>query len=125
MCNVFTNTEPARITCFTGIGRCIVLGVDNKLICTYTGVPTPSVLWFKLIGNTRLDIPLSDAEYVVTHTPATQTTELTIRNVTSEDAGGYGCKVTNSLSGVTPTSISIRWFGICSKQANQIISHIY
>ena len=53
--------------------------------------------------------------YVVTHTSATQTTELTIRNVASEDAGIYGCEASNSVNGSTSSHSLEVDFVICSK----------
>ena len=118
MYNYFTDTAQAAATSLTGTGtgeRCIVLGMDSILTCTYTGVPPVTPLWYKGTGDDRVDIPLSDADYVVTHTPATQSTELTIRNVASEDAGIYGCEATNSVNGFTSTSSMEMEFVVCSK----------
>ena len=119
---VLTDVEPAAVTSLTGIGtgeRCIVLGIDSILTCTYTGVPAPLILWFKISNGTRLYISPSDTKYVITHIPSTQSTELTIRNVTSEleDAGIYGCEAIDSLSGAR--SKSLKGFVICSNQASQ------
>ena len=47
MYNVFTDTEPAAVTSLTGTGtdeRCIVLGIDSILTCTYTGIPAVTPL---------------------------------------------------------------------------------
>ena len=114
----FIDTEPAAVTNLTGTGtggNCIVLGMDSTLTCTYTGVPTVTPLWYRGTGDDRVNIPLSDADYVVIHTSATQTTELTIRNVASEDAGIYGCEATNSVNGsISSNSIEVE-FVICSK----------
>ena len=118
MYSVFIDTEPAAVTSLTGTGtgkKCIVLGIDSMLTCTYTGVPTVTPLWYKGTGDYRVNIPLSDAEYVVTHTPAMQTTELTIRNVASEDAGIYGCEASNIVNGSTLISSAEIEFVICSK----------
>ena len=118
MYNVFTDTEPAAVTSLTGTGtgeRCIVLGMDSILTCTYTGVPTVTPLWYKGTGDARVNIPISDADYIVTHIPATQTTELTIRNVVSDDAGIYGCEATNSVNGTTLSRTQEIDFVICSK----------
>ena len=117
---MFTDTEPAVVTNLTGTGtggNCIVLGIDSTLTCTYTGVPTPTLLWYRGTGDDRVNIPFSDAEYVVIHTPATQTTELTIRNVASEDAGIYGCEATNLVNDNTSTSSLEMEFMICSKRS--------
>ena len=118
MYDVFTDTEPAVVTSLTGTGtgeKCIVLGVDSILTCTYTGVPTVTPLWYRGTGDDRVNIPISNAEYVVEHTSATQTTELTVRDVASEDAGVYGCEATNSVNGTTAShSLEIE-FVICSK----------
>ena len=118
MYNVFTDTEPAVVTSLTGTGtgeRCIVLGMDSMLTCTYTGVPTVTPLWYKGTGDDRVDIRQSDAEYVVDHSSATQTTELTIRTVVSDDAGIYGCEATNSVNGTTLSRTQEIDFVICSK----------
>ena len=116
MYNVFTDTEPAAVTSLTGTGTggyCITLGIDSRLTCTYTGVPTATPLWYKGPGDNRVNIPFSDIDYVVQ--TATQTTELIIRNVVSEDAGIYGCEATNSVSGTTSSSTLEIEFVICSK----------
>ena len=114
----FTDTEPAAVTSLTGTGtgeRCIVLGIDSMLTCTYTGIPTVTSLWYKGTGDDRVNIPLSNAEYVVDETSSPQTTILTIRNVTSEDAGIYGCEATNSVNdSISTSSIEIE-FVICSR----------
>ena len=118
MYNVFTDTEPAAVASLTGTGtgeRCIVLGIDSILTCTYTGVPTVTPLWYKGTGDARVDIPTSDAKYVVDHSSAIQTTELTIRNVASDDAGIYGCQASNSVNGSTASHSLEIYFVICSK----------
>ena len=120
MYNVFTDTESAAaaVTNLTGTGtsgKCIVLGMDSTLTCTYSGVPTPTTLWYRGTGDDRVNILVSDAEYVVAHTSVTQTTELTIRNVASEDAGIYGCEATNSVNEFTSTNGLEIESVICSK----------
>ena len=114
----FIDTGPAAVTNLTGTGtgrKCIVVGMDSTLTCTYTGVPTPTPLWYRGTGDDRVDIPLSDRDYVVTQTSATQITELIIRNVASEDAGIYGCEATNSVNGSTSSNSVEVEFVICSK----------
>ena len=118
MYSVFTNTEPAAVTSLTGTGTsetCITLGMDSILTCTYTGIPTVTPLWYRVTSDGRVQIRQSDAEYVVTHTFATQATELTIRDVASEDAGIYGCEATNSVNGSTSTHSLEIDVVICSK----------
>ena len=115
---VFTDTEPAAVTSLTGTGtgeRCIVLGIDSMLTCTYTGVPIATLLWYKGTGDDRVEIRESDAEYVVDETSTPQTTILTIRNVASEDAGKYGCQASNSVNGTTSSHHMEVDFVICSK----------
>ena len=117
MYNVF-DTEPAAVTSFTGTGtgeRCIVLGIDSILTCTYTGVPMVTPLWYRVTDDGRAEIRQSDAEYVVDHSYATQSTELTIRTVVSEDAGKYGCEASNSVNGTTVSQSQEKDFVICSK----------
>ena len=94
------NTVPAAVSNLTVTAtddNCIIRDQDNMLTCTYDGVPQPSVLWYILTGDTRVNIPASDADYVVTIT--TTETVLTIRDVDSEDAGTYGCEATNTVNG--------------------------
>ena len=114
----FIDTEPANVASLTGAGtdeRCITLGIDSMLTCTYTGVPTVTPLWYKGTYEAKENIPASDAKYVVTHASTTQSTELTIRDVTSEDAGIYGCEATNSVNGSTLSRYQEIDFVICSK----------
>ena len=96
----YCNTVPATVSNLTGTAtdeNCIIRDQDNVLTCTYDGVPQPSVLWYTLTGDNRVNIPASDADYVVTITPTE--TVLTIRDVDSEDAGTYGCEATNTVNG--------------------------
>ena len=51
----------------------------------------------------------------MTHTPATQTTKLLIRNVVCEDAGIYGCEAANSVNGTISLDHLEINFVICSK----------
>ena len=83
------------------------------LTCTYNGVPQPSVLWYTLTGDTRVDIAASDADYVVTTTPTE--TVLTIRDVDSEDDGTYGCEATNTVNGSVVVNLMEINVTICSK----------
>ena len=118
MYNVFIDTEPATVTSLTVTGtggNCIVLDQDSTLTCTYSGVPTVTPLWYRDTGDTRVTIQRSNAEYIVTHTLATQTTELTILNVVSEDAGIYGCEASNYVNGTTVSDSMEMEFMICSK----------
>ena len=118
MYNVFTDTEPAVVTSLTGTGtgrKCIVLGIDSMLTCTYTGVPTVTPLWYKDTGDGKMEIRESNAEYVVDETSTPQTTILTIRNVADDDAGKYGCQASNSVNGTTSSHHIEVDFVICSK----------
>ena len=88
------------------------------LRCTYGGVPTPIPLWYKGPDEESIvDIPASNEKYVVTLISDTET-ELTIRNVNSEDADTYGCEVNYTVNG----SVVYHWkeldVVICSKQFN-------
>ena len=84
------------------------------LTCTYDGVPQPSVLWYTLTGDTRVDIAASDADYVVTTTPTE--IQLTIRDVDSEDDGTYRCEATNTVNGSVVVNLMEINVTICSKQ---------
>ena len=116
MYNVFTDTEPAAVTSLIGTGtggKCIVLGMDSTLTCTYTGVPTAVSSWHRVTGDDRGNPLISDVKYVVT--PGTGTTELLIRNVASDDAGTYSCVATNSVNRTTSSNVLDIDFMICSK----------
>ena len=90
--------------------------MDSILTCAYSGVPNPSALWYKITDDARLDIPRSDAKFAVVTQTSTSQTELTIYNVVSEDAGIYGCEVTNSVNGSMTKNLTDMEFVICSKQ---------
>ena len=65
-----------------------------QLAAAYGGVPTLIPLWYKITDEgDGTDIPASDAKYVVTSISDTET-ELTIRNVASEDDIIYVCEAT-------------------------------
>ena len=109
---------PAVVISLTGTGSdstCVVSGEDSMLICTYDGLPNPVPLWYKGLKESRVDIPASDAKYVVTHISDTET-ELTIHNVASEDADTYGCEVTNTVNGSVMMNRMELDVVICSKQ---------
>ena len=116
----FINTVPAFISSLTGIGdddTCIVSGQDSMLRCTYGGVPIPIPLWYKSTGGdaaVRTDIPASDAKYVVSSLSDT-VTELTIRNVASEDDIIYGCEATNTVNGTSEVENLELDINICCK----------
>ena len=116
MYNVFTNAVPAAVINLTGTGtseRCIVLGMDSILTCTFTP-PTEFILWFKIINDTRVHV-FNSREYVVTNILSALTSQLTIRDVASEDVGIYGCEVLNSVNGTTSSHSLEVDFVICSK----------
>ena len=77
---------------------------DNLTItCTATGVPVPSVTWSRVDGSS-----LTDSRYVISDISSSMvvndvyqvTRNLTIMNVIREDAGMYGCTVTNVVNTV-------------------------
>ena len=117
---VFINTVPAFVSSLTGVGSdgtCIVSEEDSMLRCTYGGVPNPIPLWYKSTGGdaaVRTDIPASDAKYVVTSISDTET-ELTIRNVASEDDIIYGCEATNTVNGTSEVGKMELDIDICCK----------
>ena len=128
---LFINTVLAFVSSLTGIGSdstCIVSSQDSMLRCTYGGVPNPIPLWYKITGEgddaVRTDIPASDAKYVVTHISDTET-ELTIRNVASEDDVIYGCEATNTVNGTSEVGKMELDIDICSKQTlKYVISYV-
>ena len=85
------------------------------LRCTYGGVPQLTVLWYALNGDSRTNIPVSDAEYVVDAISTTET-QLTIRNVGVEDDVTYGCEATNTVNGYVTTAKIELDVDICCKQ---------
>ena len=92
------------------------------LTCTYNGVPQPSVLWYVLNGDSRRNIPVSDAEYVV-DTISTTETQLTIRNVGDEDVITYGCEATNTVNGSVMTGTMELDIDICCKKTTYIVTY--
>ena len=110
-------TVPAMVTSITGTGSnndCIVRGQDSMLRCTFGGVPSPNRMWYKGTGDTRVNILVSDAEYVVDH-PSTTETVLTIRTVGDEDMDTYGCEASNHVNDSTATSSMELAIVICCK----------
>ena len=89
------------------------------LRCTYGGVPQSDVLWYAQNGDSRTNIPASDAEYVV-DTISTTETQLTIRNVGDEDDVTYGCEATNTVNGSVVTAMMELDIDICCKQINSV-----
>ena len=92
---------PATINSLTGIGdykNCIIRGWDSNLTCTFSGTPQPQFMWYTLNGDSRRNIPGSNAEYVVFTINSTETV-LTIRTVGDKDDVTYGCEATNMVNG--------------------------
>ena len=117
VCTFYGITVPATVSNLANTAtddNCIIRDQDNMLTCTYDGAPQPSVLWYTLTDDTRVNIPASDADYVVTITPTE--TILTIRDVDSEDAGTYGCEATNTVNGSVMVNHMEIDVIICSKQ---------
>ena len=115
LCTFYGITVPATVSNLTATDdNCIIRDQDSNLTCTHDGVPQPSVLWYTLTNDTRVNISASDADYVVTITPTE--TILTIRDVDSEDAGTYGCEATNTVNGSVMVNHMEIDVIICSKQ---------
>ena len=111
---IYCVTVPATVNSVTGNGidnNCIARGQNSNLTCTYSGVPQPSILWYK---DSRVNILTTDAGYVVTTTPTESV--LTIRNVVSVDAGTYGCEASNTVNGTVLVDYTERNVTVCSKQ---------
>ena len=78
-------------------------GDNITITCTATGVPVPSVTWSRVDGSS-----LTDSRYVISDISSSMvvndvyqvTRNLTIMNVIREDAGMYGCIVTNVVNTV-------------------------
>ena len=108
----FIDTVPANVTSITGIGdqnRCIIRGEDSNLTCTFIGLPNPSILWYKGVGNNSVNISSSNENYTVTETI------LTIHDVTDDDVDTYACEATNIVSGSLIMDIQMISPIICSK----------
>ena len=84
------------------------------LTCTYGGVPQPSVLWYTLTGDTRTNIPVNNAEYIVEST--LMETVLIIRIVDDEDDVIYGCEATNTVNDTVVMEKIELDIDICCKQ---------
>ena len=112
------DTVPAMVTSLTGIGsdnNCITRGQDSMLRCTYGGVPAPTRIWYKGTGGNRMNIPVSNADYVV-EDPSTTETVLTIRNVGDDDMDTYGCETSNTINDSTVMGRMELAVVICCKQ---------
>ena len=64
---------------------------EDKLNCEPDAAPLPTFVWFKVTGNTRVEIK-SGGHYNILSNGT-----LIIANVTQNDEGRYSCEATNDL----------------------------
>jgi hypothetical protein len=77
--------------------------MDQTITCTSTGGPATDVAWYK--DNAQIMIPYEGGTYeysqiIINTTSATYENRLRIVDKSSEAAGTYTCKVTNSRGSV-------------------------
>ena len=82
--------------------------------CSFVGVPTPTVLWYKGTGDDSVAIPQSNENYTVTL--QTNKYVLTIHDVTDGDNDMYTCVATNTINGMSVMDNKAIGTKICSKQ---------
>jgi len=94
----------------TGVGdNCLIRNENTNLTCTVTGVPTPTVEWFRSSNN-------DDRETITPNDKFTVMGNILIINmVTNDDNGIYGCIGTNTIDGVEKTNLNSVLFTVCSK----------
>ena len=67
----------------------VLEGTPSTLECTVTGIPSPTISWFK--DDQNID---NDANYIITKINGTCT--LKIRNIQKDHAARYMCKANNA-----------------------------
>ncbi|XP_065900200.1 peroxidasin-like isoform X2 [Dysidea avara] len=99
---------PAAVTEVKGVGdSCIIRNENTNLTCLVTGVPTPTIQWFRSGGdNDRVTIT-TDSKYTV------MGNILIINNVINGDADRYGCTATNIVDGMERTATAADTFSVC------------
>ena len=67
------------------------------LTCTATGVPAPSIMWYKQLSNGTLQLISGTGAYFISTVTSNvnRTSQLTITNVAVSDSGKYLCRAYN------------------------------
>ena len=96
----------------TGVGNnCLIRNENTNLTCTVTGVPTPTIEWFRSINDNRETIRPNDKFTVMGNI-------LIINMVTNDDNGIYGCAGTNTIDGMEQTNFNSVLFTVCGELTN-------
>ena len=72
-------------------------GSSVTLTCTATGVPTPSIVWYKQLSNGTLQRISGTGAYSISTVTSNvnKTSQLTIPKATVSDSGNYLCRAYN------------------------------
>ena len=103
----------------TGVGNnCLIRNENTNLTCTVTGVPTPTVEWFRSINDKRVPIRPSDKFTVMGDI-------LIINMVTEDDADRYGCVGTNIVDGILKSATAVDTFFVCGESSVKISTQYF
>ena len=103
-------TVPVAVTEVKGVGEsCIIRNENTDLTCLVTGVPTPTIQWFRSGGNDDRVTITTDSKYTV------MDNILIINNVNNDDADRYGCTASNMVNGMERTATTADTFSVCGK----------
>ena len=78
-------------------------GTRFELVCSFTGIPNPQILWEKG-GSVFL---LGEGRRVINSTGSPMRSQLVINSLTLSDAGVYTCSVTND-AGMATRSVRLQ-----------------
>ncbi|XP_065888289.1 contactin-6-like isoform X3 [Dysidea avara] len=100
---------PVAVTEVKGVGEsCIIRNENTDLTCLVTGVPTPTIQWFRSGGNDDRVTITTDSKYTV------MDNILIINNVNNDDADRYGCTASNMVNGMERTATTADTFSVCA-----------
>ena len=103
-------TEPVMVSDVTGVGNnCLIRNENTNLTCTVTGVPTPTIEWFKSSNDDDRVTIRSDDKFTV------MGNILIINTVTDDDANRYGCTATNIVNGTERIDTAADIFSVCGE----------
>ena len=75
-------------------------GEDIILICTFSGIPIPSITWLK-DGTV-----LSPSDHIIIRLTSSNESQLLIREATPDDDGSYSCNA-SSIGGVQVVTVDV------------------
>ena len=105
-------TVPAAVIDLKGFSSsCIIRNENTNLTCLVTGVPTPTIQWFRSGGGDDRVTITTDSKYTV------MDNILIINNANNDDADRYGCTATNIVNGMKRTDTA---FSVCGESVYSI-----